>query len=210
MKAINIIKNELFGESSSSGLKLIYNISARIKNNEEQPPQENQIPLNNVAVSPKPSPDTETIQQPPTNESVVYEDENSDYIINTRGELVVPKEEAQNIQTLEDILDYLSDKTDQSNRKILDDVILQVIRISSGVSDGSQALGEVIKKDDKLLVDINYGISLDDSIGFKINKLSGSDSLTISLKKDGKILSGKFDSQLFNRFVVEVYRNSLV
>jgi hypothetical protein len=157
--------------------------------------------------------DPNTLQ--PKTESVIYEvedsyDEDKEYRADIKGELIIPQNDAENIQTLEDIVDFLSDKKDSKNNNIVDDVILNVLQISSGTSDGTKALGQVIGKDDKLIVDINYGPEITDSIGLKINKLSGSDSLTISLMKDGKILPGKFSVNNFNRFVVEVYRNSVV
>ena len=136
------------------------------------------------------------------------------------GEIFVPKSTAENIQTLEDLLDFLSDeehnikagKEEKGNikklkNKIIDDLVIEIILAVTGV--GQKSIQEIINRGDKLMIDVDYGSSIDNSIGFKVNKRSGSDTLTMIMKKDGKILTGKFDTPTFNKMLI-YYRNSLL
>ncbi len=125
---------------------------------------------------------------------------------NSVGELVVPEEDANNIQTMEDLLDYLSDKS-VDDKKILDNFIIEIAKTLSGV--GAKPLEEVVHKGDKILVDVDYGVEKENSIGFKILKNAGSDSITITMKKDSKVVASPFDLPTFNKQLI-YFRNSLI
>ncbi len=135
-------------------------------------------------------------------ESVIFED-----ILKTsiQGELAIPMDEADNIQTLEDLVDYLSDKTD-GGKPIINDLVEEIILSVAGV--GSKPLEDIINEGDKMFIDIDYGKEKVDSVGFRINKQAGSTALSISMKKDNKIIPGEFDIEQFNKQLV-YYRNSL-
>lgn len=122
-----------------------------------------------------------------------------------QGTLIVSKEKAENIQTLEDLLDFLSDA--DNNKKLISDLVIEIILGITGV--GQNSIQEIINEGDKLLINLDYGNDMTDSIGLKVNKNAGSNTMTMSMKKDGKILSGKFDTPTFNKQLI-FYRNSFL
>ena len=121
------------------------------------------------------------------------------------GELTIPSNEADNIQTLEDIIDYLSDNN-EGGKPIINELVEEIILSVAGV--GAKALDTIVNEGDKVFVDIDYGKEKADSVGLRVNKQSGSTAMSISMKKDNNIIPGEFDIEQFNKQLV-YYRNSI-
>ena len=143
--------------------------------------------------------------------------------VKSKGQISVQKQDAMNIQTLQDLLDYLTDvkineqtivekvldkKGSKGGKKLLSDELQEIILILTG-NGGDKKLADIIDKGDKVIIELDYGIELLNSIGFKINKNAGTDIFTVMLKKNGKILPGNFDLNTLNKYIL-YYRNTLV
>jgi len=128
------------------------------------------------------------------------------YKIQAKGEHVVSGEKAEDIQTLEDLVEY-SSEIQENGKAIMNDLTQEIILTTAGI--GSKALEDIINEGDKIIIDIDYGTELENSVGIKINKIVGSTSISISMKKDGKILPNEFNLQELNKQLV-FFRNSLV
>jgi len=230
-KVNTILKEILYEEKDKKSLKLFYKVDIFIQDF-ISPEQETTEPKTRPGQT-QPEPVTPAIPgaipgaiPPPAGLTASvnsYKDQtlNEDiFKAKGNGEIFVPKSTAENIQTLEDLLDFLSDeehnikagKEEKGNikklkNKIIDDLVIEIILAVTGV--GQKSIQEIINRGDKLMIDVDYGSSIDNSIGFKVNKRSGSDTLTMIMKKDGKILTGKFDTPTFNKMLI-YYRNSLL
>jgi hypothetical protein len=112
-----------------------------------------------------------------------------------QGELNVPKEKVENIQNLENLLNYASNVYEGGD-PVINELVVETIKTAAGVGQG--AIGEIFDEDDKMIVDIDYGFSREDSVGVKINKAAGSEVVSFSMKHNGNILPSKFDYNTFN------------
>lgn len=235
MSTLKNLVDEIILEQKEQTLKLYYDIDVFIQEFEDKEPEE-ETPEEPVTAEPI-VPETPAVAPvdpaatiAPTestieNQTLLNEETLTEAITKTKvkGELTVPKEDASNIQTIQDLIDYLSDKkhtekslvekvldkkgTQASETNIISPVVQEVILILAGVG-GDKELGDIVDKGDKVIVDIDYGTNQTTSIGFKINKNAGADVFSIMIKKDGKILSGKFDQTMLNKQIL-FYRNSL-
>tara|TARA_Y100000310_G_scaffold109614_1_gene108018 strand:+ start:3487 stop:4092 length:606 start_codon:yes stop_codon:yes gene_type:complete len=201
MKVKNVI-DEVLLEKKVKNLKLFYKTDIFVQEfpnkeeDEEKPvttPEEKQS-----AETEQPAESTEEDENLLTEEIHKFKSE---------GELAIPEEDAGNIQTMEDLLDYLSDKKSDNGQAILDDFAIEVALALSGV--GVKAIEDIISKGDKLLIDVDYGTEKEDSIGFKILKNAGSNTVSITMKKDGKIIPSPFELPVFNRQLI-YFRNTIV
>lgn len=122
------------------------------------------------------------------------------------GELSVPLEDAENIQSLQDLIDYVSDQKAEG-KPILDSLAQEIILSLADV--GTKPIEDIVHEGDKILIDFDYGVKKEDSVGLKVVKNSGTDAVSILMKKDGKIIAAPFDITNFNRMMVYI-RNSLV
>ena len=122
------------------------------------------------------------------------------------GEIVVPGSEVQSIQTLEDLLDFIADKSDKTG-KILDQVAIELIFAMAGVSQNP--LEQIVKQNDKVIIEINYGHKKDDAIGLKLLKRSGVSNVSIVMIKDQEVLDSQFDLKAFNSQIV-ILRNGVM
>ena len=224
MSTLKGLVDEIIFEAKKDTLKVFYNIDVFLqdfKDDEEEVADEPVTPVI-PPVDPNVPADPNVPVQAESNTK--HGNQLNEAIIKTKvkGELTVTKEEASNIQTLQDLIDFLSDKkhTQQTivekvldkkgstiGETIISPEIQEVILVLAGTGDTTK-LADIVDKGDKVLVDIDYGSSRETNIGLKINKNSGTDSFSIMLKKDGKILSGAFDQSMLNKQIL-FYRNSL-
>lgn len=179
---------EIILEKKNDILKLFYNIDVFIQEFKEDEPETKKAQAN---------------QEEPEaqEESTEYVTEEI-YRNKKEGSLNVSVQDAKNIQTVDDLLDYLSD------HRVVSEIVKEVILIMMNVSSGKQ-ISDIINEGDKVIVDIDYGNSEDDSIGFRINKRAGTNAYSLSIKKDGKIEEGNFNLKAFEQQVI-YYRNSIV
>ena len=130
-----------------------------------------------------------------------------DFVKKASGELTVSRDEVGNIQTLEDILDFIGDKKEKAGTPIMDEISVELVLAMCGANDTS--LESIVKKEDKVIIEINYGNKRDDCIGFKVLKRSGVNNVSIVMLKDGEILDGPFDLKTYNAQLV-LFRNSVM
>lgn len=226
MKFMDALKQALFEEEEKKeekketktkkyvkGLKLFYvvdvNLSEPEENPEEQPVTTDAIP-ETPPVAPPVAPAPVAAGAIPPTESFeekvnILVEEN--ILEKLEGVLTVPEADVDNIQTLEDLLDYVSDKKSDNGKPIIDEFVIETIYTATGITNTSQ-LGDLLQKDDKILIDIDYGTNKKDSIGIKVLKRSGVNNISIMLKKNGNIIPAKFNLQDFNNQII-IFRNSI-
>ena len=210
----DIINKELLFEAKNKtvgALKVFYDINIKIEDEEqkqEAPPVEQPIPT-------APTTPVETIPQPvvpptvpapidpnaPVQESVISEEEIEKKI---QGEIALTKEDADNIQTVEDLIDFLGDKK-HKGEPILDELTIEVITSLLGNQDAMKT-SDVINKNDQIIINLVYGYKKDNSIGLKILKRRGVNSVSVIMLKDNEVLDSKFDQKRFNSQIID-YRN---
>jgi hypothetical protein len=122
------------------------------------------------------------------------------------GSIVVPEEDADNIQTLEDLVEYLSD-ANENGKPVLNDLTKEIIISLAGI--GEKAVDDLVSEGDKIVVDIDYGADKNNSIGVRINKSAGSNTISIVMKKDNQIIPSEFSLPEFNKQLV-FFRNSII
>ena len=221
-KVSNLLEEVLYEQEKEKSLKLFYNVNMFIQEFKDEKPKEPEpvaeptvpvepvaqtVPATPVAAEPVPTiPATEPTSQPVESVNDVEKMINEE-IFKTRsnGMLTVTKEDGENIQTLNDLLDYLSDQS-TNGKKLINEVAIEIIL---NVVEQKENVADIINKGDKVLLDIDYGFDRDDSIGIKVNKVAGSDSMSVTMKKDNKILPGQFNLPEFNKQLI-FYRNSLM
>lgn len=229
MKLNKLINNVLF-ERSGKSLTLFYNIDISISETpeakaelenpveqpEQQPQQQPQQPVQPMGPEQQQfGPEIQGAQIPPMapgamapgmvpNEETIYEEEQ--FTSRATGTAKIPENFIDNIQSLEDLLDFLSTKLVKNKVPVLDAAVSEIVQnIAAG---GAESISDIINKKDKILISIDYGKDRDNSIGFKVMKASGSNTVSMVMKKDGKVLPGKFDTQIFNQQVL-FYRNAI-
>jgi hypothetical protein len=225
MKLKNLISEVLYEEKNKE-LKIFYKVDIFIqKFPEEKKPEEGEVrkeqtkaetetpggvpgaPIPGGAPGTQPPPATplpaESVEV--KKEELLAEDI---YKSKSKGELAVEMDEVENIQTLQDLLDFIQDSSKEGKNKIFDDASVEIILALADTTLGTP-LEKVISKGDKVIVDIEYGTDKDDSIGFKVNKKAGSDAVTMSMKKDSKIIPGDFDVKIFNSQLIS-FRNRAI
>lgn len=209
---VNSIINEILYEGKSKSLQIFYNVDVFIqgftKDETDKKVKEPEIaPESPVPETPAPIP------APPETPPVENTNEKGNLLLEEiykskdKGEIVVPKEDTENIQTIEDLLDYLSDIKGENGKQPINDLIIEIILSIAG--EGGRVIEEIVKKGDKIHIDVKYGESIENSIGLKVNKNSGSDTITLSMTKDNKVIPGTFDTAQFNKQII-FYRNSMV
>ena len=147
------------------------------------------------------------------------------------GQIVVNKSDAKTIQTFQDLIVYLSTAPKQKkdikspiekvlgkgedkigkeeefgSKNIISEVVKEAIFVLIGLKQ--QDISSLIKEEDRVIIDIDYGHSKLDSIGFRINKNAGTDIFSTVIKKDGDVIPGKFDIEVINNQLI-YYLNSI-
>jgi hypothetical protein len=176
-------------------LKAFFNVDVLIQGFPGSEPEED-----DVAQQPEePAPEEQDVT---ATESTLYEDI---YKHKATGEEVVPAQEVDNIQTLEDLLDYLGD-IKMGGKPVISEPVEEIILALAGV--GTKALEDIVNEGDKIYVDIDYGKEKPDSVGIRANKQGGSAAISLSMKKDNRLIPGEFNLEEFNKQLV-FYRNSI-
>ena len=121
-----------------------------------------------------------------------------------KGEYICKPEQADNIQTFEDLITILGDiKKDGVN--ILDDFSKEIIILCA-----NQRYNEIktqLDKKSKIFAEIYFGYKKDDSVGVRFKKAENSDTLSSSILIDNQIVTlTKFNIDRVNQKIVE-YRN---
>ena len=233
MKFKELFDKEVLTETSHirKDLKIYYELNLSLikakKNAEEQSAQPTQQePVNNI---PAPTPEvqpTQPVQQEPVNNipapegntispsdivsSVVTEDDekissNTEEKIERKfsGEIKLTSNQKDNIQSINDIIEILSD-TKKDGTPILDDFSSEIITLCA--SQNYQQIKSMIDKESKIFVEIYYGYTKFDSIGLRFNKHANADILTSTMLLDNNIINAKFSIDKINEKIAE-FRN---
>ena len=201
MKIKSIIK-EILLEQKEKTTTLFYNVDLFVQEFQDEEPEKTEEPKPEEEEKEKPEEEKKE-ESTKTFSKVLTE---AIHKMKSTGELAVPQQDAENIQSLEDLIDYISDKKDKGS-PIIDKLAQEIILSLSDV--GTKPIEDVINEGDKILIDVDYGLKKEDSVGLKVVKNAGTNSASILMKKDGKILASPFDVAAFNRQMVYI-RNSLV
>lgn len=118
-----------------------------------------------------------------------------------KGEVGIPESNVSNIQNLHNLIDHLSGLF-ENGKPILNDLVSEIIKAAA--EGGVDSLKDLVQEEDKIVVDIDYGFEAQDSVGIKINKSSGSDLTSFSMKKDGNIIPGTFDKDIFEQQILSI------
>lgn len=191
----------------------------------EQPQQPQQQPVQEVPQPPQPEP-TQPVEQPQqpqetqpvqdnkpdlsgllasvqTEEDQASENSEEKVMRHFKGEYVCKKEQADNIQSFDDLINILC-KIKKNGVNILDDFCKEITLLCS-----NQNFNEIktkLDKKSKIFIEIYFGYKKDDSIGVRFRKSEGSDSLTSSILIDNQIVNTKFNIERVNQKIIE-YRN---
>ncbi|MFW6233187.1 MAG: hypothetical protein ACOC3Z_00830 [Nanoarchaeota archaeon] len=226
MATLKGIIDEVILEKKNDALKVFYEIDVFIqeyKNTDDEDTEQEEQPAQNQQDTVEPTQEPEE----PAEESF---DEEGNLLTEEifkkklEGETSIEKKDAERIQTVQDLVDYLSDEKietknasiiqkilkgkEAQKERIISPVIKEVILLMTGIG-GDESVKDIVNKNDKVIVQIEYGYSKEDSIGLRINKKAGTEVYSIFLIKDGKILNGPFNQQLMNERLL-YYRNSLM
>jgi len=212
-------------QKKEKGIKVFYSIKSNITDtasimdaeaNTEVPTE---LPPETPATAPVPetpvaaaTPETQNQTVPATNpllQSTILKGlslNEESYSFNKEGELTIPVVETAMISSLESLIDYLSQDKASKKGAILDEVMSNVLMIASGIN-GAKQLTSIIKKEDYIYCSMDFGNSVEDSIGILLRKVAGVNLVSLNLKKDGNILAA-FSLQDFNSELIR-YINDL-
>lgn len=171
------------------------NIQAQ--NNVPQP--ENNIPQ--IDVSELPSIQTEETE----NNNVDIKDDNT-IVRKLEGEVELKKEKVDEIQTFQDIIEYLT-KEQVEGVSVLDDFSSEILNII--FTPQASQISQKVDKKSSIFADIQYGFGKDDNVGVRIKKTANSDLISNVMIIDGSIINAPFNLMKVNERIID-YRNSLV
>ena len=149
---------------------------------------------------------------PPSLFSVVTEDEDKNVQVNDEnniirkmeGEVVLSKEEINDIQTVEDLLTKLTEsKVDGVN--VLDEFTADILQVIVNPATQPQ-LKEKVDKESNIFAEILYGKKRENSVGLRVIKRKNSDLLTTSMMIDNKIINAQYKKETLDKRITD-YRN---
>ena len=171
------------------------NIQAQ--NNVTKP--ENNIPQ--IDVSELPSIQTEETE----NNNVDIKDDNT-IVRKLEGEVELKKEKVDEIQTFQDIIEYLT-KEQVEGVSVLDDFSSEILNII--FTPQASQISQKVDKKSSIFADIQYGFGKDDNVGVRIKKTANSDLISNVMIIDGSIINAPFNLMKVNERIID-YRNSLI
>ena len=167
------------------------------QNNVTQP--ENNIPQ--IDVSELPSIQTEETE----NNNVDIKDDNT-IVRKLEGEVELKKEKVDEIQTFQDIIEYLT-KEQVEGVSVLDDFSSEILNII--FTPQASQISQKVDKKSSIFADIQYGFGKDDNVGVRIKKTANSDLISNVMIIDGSIINAPFNLMKVNERIID-YRNSLI
>lgn len=171
------------------------NIQAQ--NNVPQP--ENNIPQ--IDVSELPSIQTEETE----NNNIDIKDDNT-IVRKLEGEVELKKEKVDEIQTFQDIIEYLT-KEQVEGVSVLDEFSSEILNII--FTPQASQISQKVDKKSSIFADIQYGFGKDDNVGVRIKKTANSDLISNVMIIDGSIINAPFNLMKVNERIID-YRNSLI
>lgn len=149
---------------------------------------------------------------PPSLFSVVTEEDDKNVQVNDEnniirkmeGEVILSKEEIDDIQTVEDLVTKLTEsKVDGVN--VLDEFTADILQVIANPATQPQ-LKEKIDKESSIFAEILYGKKRENSVGLRVIKRKNSDLLTTSMMIDNKIINAQYKKETLDKRVTD-YRN---
>lgn len=143
---------------------------------------------------------------------VTEDDDNKDVRINDdenivrklEGEVVLQKEEVDEIQSIDDIIIKLSEsKID--GVAVLDEFTSDILQVIANPATQMQ-LKDKIDKESSIFAEIIYGKKKEDSVGLRVIKRRGSELLTTSMMIDNNIVNSQYKKDTLDQRIVD-YRN---
>lgn len=171
--------------------------NTQVQNNVPQP--ENNIPQ--IDVSELPSIQTEETE----NNNVDIKDDNT-IVRKLEGEVELKKEKVDEIQTFQDIIEYLT-KEQVEGVSVLDDFSSEILNII--FTPQASQISQKVDKKSSIFADIQYGFGKDDNVGVRIKKTANSDLISNVMIIDGSIINAPFNLMKVNERIID-YRNSLI
>ena len=231
MANIKNLINEILFEKHVRSIKVFYNIDVTLYPGEDVQASQEEQPIDQAdqqgqqPTQQQPMEQPQTMVQPTQQQAPLFSkklkediDQQADVSkpekIRANGFIALDKDESTNIQTVEDMIEFLSGKIDSGkenkdksdDKKIFNEFVKEaLILITTG-----QPMNEIVGKKDKFIIEIDYGFDRDaDSVGMKVNKLENVGSMSISMKKDNQIIPGPFNVVMFNDNLIR-FRNELI
>ena len=173
--------------------------NVQAQNNVPQP--ENNIQLPQIDASELPSIQTEETE----NNNVDIKDDNT-IVRKLEGEVELKKEKVDEIQTFQDIIEYLT-KEQVEGVSVLDDFSSEILNIV--FTPQASQISQKVDKKSSIFADIQYGFGKDDNVGVRIKKTANSDLISNVMIIDGSIINAPFNLMKVNERIID-YRNSLI
>ena len=173
--------------------------NTQMQNNAPQPENNTQLPQ--IDVSELPSIQTEETE----NNNVDIKDDNT-IVRKLEGEVELKKEKVDEIQTFQDIIEYLT-KEQVEGVSVLDDFSSEILNII--FTPQASQISQKVDKKSSIFADIQYGFGKDDNVGVRIKKTANSDLISNVMIIDGSIINAPFNLMKVNERIID-YRNSLI
>jgi hypothetical protein len=138
------------------------------------------------------------------NDGNVSVNDDNNIVRKFKGEMLLEKEEIDNIQTIEDIINKLAEnKVDGVN--VLDEFTSDILQVMANPATQMQ-LKEKIDVESKIFAEILYGKKPEDSVGVRFVKRKGSEMITTSMMIDNKIVNAQYKKETLDKRITD-YRN---
>lgn len=173
--------------------------NTQMQNNITQPENNTQLPQ--IDVSELPSIQTEETE----NNNIDIKDDNT-IVRKLEGEVELKKEKVDEIQTFQDIIEYLT-KEQVEGISVLDDFSSEILNII--FTPQASQISQKVDKKSSIFADIQYGFGKDDNVGVRIKKTANSDLISNVMIIDGSIINAPFNLMKVNERIID-YRNSLI
>lgn len=173
--------------------------NTQMQNNAPQPENNTQLPQ--IDVSELPSIQTEETE----NNNIDIKDDNT-IVRKLEGEVELKKEKVDEIQTFQDIIEYLT-KEQVEGVSVLDDFSSEILNII--FTPQASQISQKVDKKSSIFADIQYGFDKDDNVGVRIKKTANSDLISNVMIIDGSIINAPFNLMKVNERIID-YRNSLI
>ena len=173
--------------------------NVQMQNNAPQPENNTQLPQ--IDASELPSIQTEETE----NNNVDIKDDNT-IVRKLEGEVELKKEKVDEIQTFQDIIEYLT-KEQVEGVSVLDDFSSEILNII--FTPQASQISQKVDKKSSIFADIQYGFGKDDNVGVRIKKTANSDLISNVMIIDGSIINAPFNLMKVNERIID-YRNSLI
>lgn len=173
--------------------------NTQMQNNVQQPENNTQLPQ--IDASELPSIQTEETE----NNNIDIKDDNT-IVRKLEGEVELKKEKVDEIQTFQDIIEYLT-KEQVEGVSVLDDFSSEILNII--FTPQASQISQKVDKKSSIFADIQYGFGKDDNVGVRIKKTANSDLISNVMIIDGSIINAPFNLMKVNERIID-YRNSLI